>query len=784
MNVSVNWLSDLLGTKLDADDVAHRLAMLGAPVDSIERLNDGLNDIVVARVESVAQHPDADRLSLCQVNTGEGIVEVVCGAPNVTAGCLYPYAPLETVLPGGLKLKKKKIRGIVSNGMLCSASELELGSDHDGIMELDVECEPGQKLTDVLPLSDTMLEVDVTPNRPDLLGHKGVARDLGAVLDLPVKLPPIPGAPVTTATPKQEKEEGAVGGVTVRLEDAEGCPRYMAAVIKGVKVGPSPDWLQARLRGAGQRPINNVVDATNYLLLELNQPMHAFDLAKLGGAVVVRRAKDGETLGTLDGEVRKLDSSMTAICDAKNATAIGGVMGGADSEVTDDTTDILLECAYFDPKRIRETRKTLKMSTDASYRYERGTDIQGMGDALSRAVQLIVAVAGGEESGAPVDLYPSPEKRRSVFLRPERVEHLLGVEVPVKEIEKILTRLGFSVGPKDERLAVHIPGWRPDVMREADLVEEIARIKGYDQFPVQMKSFRPSVVPNDPGPMAETAIRTLFVGKGLNEARSSSLVPQHGEASQALLNPLSQEEGYLRNDLATGLKRSVEYNWSQKVRDVRLFEIGTVFTAASDGGVPVEERRLAAVITGARRPVHFSDSGSVPDFDRWDIKSLFEQAVSASGLKAKVEAQGGGWIAVQGNGESVGWASELDADSPRWAAPLWGFEVKVLAQKRRKRKFSPLPSTPAAERDLALVLPQGVTASQVQELLEKRLGSLLENAFVFDEFSGEGLDGRSVAWRLVFRAPNRTLRDKDVDTLVAKVLRALEEQLDVRRREA
>ena len=434
-------------------------------------------DAAVARVEAAWPHPNADRLSLCLVNTGTAQVEVVCGAPNVKAGARYPYAPEGATLPGGMKLTARKIRGVMSHGMLCSAKELGLGTDHEGILELATDAAPGVPLLEVLPLADTRLVLEITANRPDLLGHKGVARELGAVYGAPVKLPDFPtGAPLGQK-PRAVERRGSVNGIGVTIEDTEGCPRYIAAVVRGVRIGPSPAWLEARLRSVGARPINNVVDATNYLLYELNQPLHAFDLARLrGGNIIVRRANAGERITTLDGEARALTPDMTMICDADGPTAVAGVMGGRDSQVTERTTDLVLECAYFDPKRIRATRKTLRMDTDASYRFERGTDIQAMTDVVRRAVSLIRTVAGGEEREAPVDVFPKPTRPRVVFVRPERVEHLLGVPVSREAIERHLTSVGFAVAPKDGRLHVQVPGWRPDVTREVDLIEEVARL--------------------------------------------------------------------------------------------------------------------------------------------------------------------------------------------------------------------------------------------------------------------------------------------------------------------
>lgn len=783
MNVSLNWLGALLGKQLAADDAAHRLSMAGAGVEAVEPLHRELDDVVIALVEAVDKHPNADRLSLCRVNDGRGVVEVVCGAPNVTAGRKYPFAPVGSVLPGGLKLTARTIRGVTSHGMLCSARELGLGSDHEGILELRTDAEPGTKLTDALELQDTRLTLEITANRPDLLCHKGVARELAPVYGVPVKLPKFPKAPKDGDKPRRVKAKGTVGGIEVSIEDVDGCPRYIAAVIRGVTVGPSPAWLEARLRSIGARPINNVVDATNYVLFELNQPMHAFDLAKLrGSAIIVRRAKPGEKLVTLDGEARDLEPSMTLICDAEGPTAVAGVMGGVDSEVSGETTDVLLECAYFDPKRIRATRKALKMSTEASYRFERGIDQQGMPDAVRRAVSLLRAVAGGTEPEPAIDVYPKPAKPRAVFLRPERVAHLLGMTVETGEIEGLLVSVGFVVAPKGGRLHVQVPGWRPDVTREVDLIEEVARLKGYDAFPVELRAFRPSAVPDDPVEVVKARTRRVLTAHGLNEARTLPLVPESGDGAQPLQNPLSAEEAYLRRDLLPGLARSAARNWASRERDIRLFEIGAVFEQVGPGKPPRETLRVAGLVSGARVPPHWTAAGKAPDYDEWDLKAMFEHAARVAGPPGRVMACDGGWELLDASDTRRGWARAIHADRPAWAAPLWGFELDLEVHATVRTLHRPLPTTPPVERDVALVIPAGVTAAQVEAVMRERGGPFLESATVFDEYRGREVAGRGVAWHLVFRAPDRTLTDADADRALNQMLDALTKQLNVRRR--
>src|SRR5947208_15441196 len=801
MIVSRRWLEALLDRSLDARDVAERLTLHAAAVDAVVPLHQDLSDVLIARVLEVKKHPDADRLSLCLVDRGGGggggggPVEVVCGAPNVQAGKTYPYAPVGAVLPGGLKLERKKIRGVESNGMLCSAKDLGLGADHTGILELDTAAPPGARFIDAMGIGDHQIVIDVPANRPDLLCHKGVARELGAYFGAPVKLPQIPGAkPLSVSPPVRQTAAGVVDGVEVRLEDPEGAPRYLIAVIRGVRVGPSPAWLADRLTAVGQRPINNVVDATNYILFELNQPLHAFDLAKLHGpAVVVRRARPGEKIVTLDGVARTLTADMTAICDAEHPTIVAGVMGSAESEVSADTRDLVLECAYFQPTRIRRTRRALELWSESSYRFERGIDMLGMPDALRRAIELITAVAGGAVRAPALDLWPEPQPERTIFLRPERVSHLLGVAVERPEVERLLTAVGFFVAPKDGRLAVQVPGWRPDVTREVDLIEEVARLKGYDAFPDELRAYRPGTVPDAPDERARAHVREQLVRAGLLEARTLPLGPPDGPDAVPILNPMSAEEAYLRRRLLPGLVRRIEYNWANRNRDIRLFEVGTVFRkgtgTGAGGGGPEEWTSVAGVLTGARRPPHWSEGAKVPDMDIWDLKYHFALAVAVAAPSCDVRPATGeavGWVAVERGGQLVGWAGPLEADAPVWAAPLFGFEVRLAAAQPDLGVYRSLPLQPPVERDLALVLPPGVTAAQVSDVLRRTVAPLLERLEGFDEYRGPGLPPghRSVAWHCTFRDPERTLRERDVDALLARGLEAVEGELGVRRRES
>ena len=790
MNLSRRWLEALVGRSLDAGEVAALLTARCCPVEGVERLHADLDGVLVGRVLEVRRHPNADRLSLCLVDAGAGEpLEVVCGASNVTAGKTYPFAPVGTVLPGGLKLERRKIRGVESNGMLCSARELGLGQDADGILEIETSAPPGTRLLEALPIADERIALEVYANRPDLLGHKGVAREIAAALGAAVKLPPFPGPPDRpTALPliRRSDKKGTVDGLEVRLEDPEGAPRYLIAVVRGVRVGPSPGWLADRLTAVGQRPINNIVDATNYILFELNQPMHAFDLARLRGpAIVVRRANAGERMVTLDGVTRTLTPEMTAICDAERPTIVAGVMGSAESEVTASTTDLVLECAYFQPTRIRRTRRALELTSESSYRYERGVDIQALPDALRRALDLIQSVAGGSMREGPIDLWPNPEQPRAVFLRPDRVTRLLGVEFKRPDVERLLSSVGFVVAPKDERLGVQVPGWRPDVTREVDLIEEVARLSSYDAFPDELRPYRPGTVPDAVSEQVLTRVRAALAGAELLECRSTPLGSADAPDAVPLRNPLSTEESHLRSRLIPQLVARVEYNWSVRERDVRLFEVGTVFHLG-DGGRPEERLSLAGILTGARRPPHWTEAAKVPDMDIWDLKQHFELAVSVAAPGARVVPGDSAdiWRATAPDGRVVGRAGRLEADAPKWAGAVLGFEVEIDVRSERQLTFTPLPEQPATVQDLSLVLPGGVTAEQVEAVVRREARPPLERLEVLDEYRGPNVPAgtRGVTWRCVFRDPTRTLRDREVDDVIRRSLAALEGELGVRRR--
>ncbi|MCL7973828.1 MAG: phenylalanine--tRNA ligase subunit beta [marine benthic group bacterium] len=822
MDVSVNWLRALVpGLEGSAQELADRISLGAIPVDRVIPVGDDLAGIVIARVTEARPHPNADRLTLCRVDAGTGEpIDVVCGAPNVEEGALYPYVAPGQELPGGFRIESRKIRGEMSHGMLCSEKELELGRDAGGIMKLEGNFEPGASFASAMSLPDARLELDLTPNRIDLACHAGVARELAPEGGTGVVLTEFPG-PGWEPVWIDGRTGAESNGVSIRIADADRCFRYLGAIIRGVRVGPSPAWLQARLRGAGARPINNVVDATNYILLESNQPLHAFDLEKLAGSgIQVRAARAGEELRTLDGEKHVLTPACTVIADEDGAIALAGVMGGQESEVSPETVDLLIECAAFDPTHTRHTAAETGLATDASYRFERGIDEVGLEAALTRCVQLILAIAGGEADTEGIRVGGLPPSLAVAELRPERVRQVLGLDLSSARIEELLSPLGFGLRSDGTRelLRFDVPGWRGDVRTESDLLEEVARRHGYDAFPSEPRSFRPSSVPDAPDHERGDRVRRFFAGEGFLEARSLPFVTERRSAVDRipLLRPLSRAEGFLRTDLASVLLSRVEHNWLRGRRSVRLFEVGTAFGSRSprpeappadpspderDAANPfAEERRFAFVITGDRSPDHWE--GSASEVDLWDLKGIVEQLAETFDLGPVAPFAGrvdecqrpfgwGMWLHDEafevGDGECLaGIAGRVDSralDAPPWASPVFAGEFRLGAvQVADRRRFEPLPQYPAVARDLAFTLASTVPASEVESAIRLAAPPLLSNLQLFDVYEGEGVEEgrRSLAWRLVFRAPDRTLTDGEVDEAMTAILRRLEADFDVR----
>ncbi len=822
MKISHEWLARFVPHGKDAAAIRDLITAHVATVEGFAPLRGDLAPFVVGRVIESERIPDT-KLSFNKVDDGSGtLLEVVCGAPNVTVGAKYPFARAGTTVPpsaknpAGLLIEKRKIRGFTSNGMLCSAQELNLGEDADGILELTTDAAPGTPLLDVLPAGDVRLEVDVLPNRPDLLSHRGLAREIaaltGAKLQRPAELASLPAGPATIARGDREVK---AGGLTVRIEEPADCAQYGAAIISGLTVGPSPNWLRAAVEAVGGRSINNLVDATNYLLHGFGQPVHAFDGTKLGGdTIVVRRARAGESLVTLDGTTRKLDPRMLIIADANAATALAGVMGGKASEVTPATTKVVLEVAEFSPRLVRATRRGVGLSTDASYRFERGVDPNGVAEVLALGAALIAQLGGGKVETL-VHVGAANTARAAVTVRPARVALLLGGAIPAAEISSLLTSVGFAVEPQGADLVATPPSWRLDVTREVDCIEEVARLRGYDRLPDVLEGARPGNVPDHPLFTAYRRVRDALVGEGLLEVRPLPFTAGKALGSTELdtalvrvLNPLGEDEPYLRRSVLETLAHRAEYNLNRMQGDVRLFEVGTTFEARGQE-LPREEQRVGVLVMGRRRPVHFSEP-QPPAYDAWDAKALAERLAAVAFPGSAVTLAAGEapvlWH-VEANGTRVGLVRTVPLDAPVWASPAFGIELTLgempsamvagrganahASTPPRPRGAEPvryvaLPTTPAAEFDLALLVPDAVTAAQVDALIRSVSGTQLERLDLFDEFRGAGIPAgtRSLAWRLTFRHPERTLRDKEIDGRRSQLLKTLEAQLGVRPRTA
>lgn len=872
MIVSHDWLKQFVPHDMSPQEVGDLLSRHTVTLDGIESAGADLSPFVVGQVVTCARHPNSDKLSVTKVDDGSGeLLDVVCGAQNIEVGAKYPFARTGTKMPAGIVIEKRKIRGETSNGMLCSARELMLGEDHDGILKLDTDVKPGTPLLEVLEQGDAMINLDVLPNRPDLLSHRGVARELAAITGFAYNLLPlegldksftpptdgyIGGSAVTEPANTKGARTATHNGVTVMVEDAANCPHYLSVIVRGVKIGPSPAWLRKRLESIGARSINNVVDFTNYVLHGYGQPIHAFDLGKLAGSsIVVRPTREGENLVTLDGVERKLATGTTVICDAERPVALAGVMGGRDSEVTDATTDLLIEIASFDAKFVRKTRRSVNLSTDASYRFERGTDVHALEEVAALALFMIPRIAGGSIESL-IYVGRDEQDNKYVPVRTSRVSHLIGVDVSVAESIRLLQSIGCTVATRADEaradgeslpatLHVSAPTWRNDLLSEVDFIEEIARLKGFDSLPDELRATRPGNVPDHPLHIVSRRVRSALVTAGLAETRPMPFT-KTGDESLRVRNPLAEDEPYLRQSLLDTLARRAEFNLSRMQGNVRLFEIGNAFVA-DKGRLPREEMRVGALIMGLRRPPHFTEPNP-PAFDVWDAKALAETIISSAFPRISIfleESDGEGEVLFNittVEGRNIGHVTRVALDKPVWASDAFGVELllgqlpsddvaasnknahgtfafplpeavldakiwsdramtgafetsaKVSEADAKKAiaktipgvhaKYTPIPTTPAAEIDLALIVPDATTAFDVKLALRDAGGDLLENVQLFDEFRGTGVPAgsRSLAWRLTFRHPERTLKEKEIEGRRQALLDTLSKKLGIKPR--
>jgi len=795
MKIPYNWVRELVDVKLSAEDAADRLVNAGLEVASVTPVAPDLKGVVVGEIEAIERElgeSQGHRLVLVRVSTGRARFPVVCGAPNATAGVRAAFAPPGATLPGGRAIGVAKIRGVESHGMLCSERELGLGEEHEAGL-LTVDGAPlGADLVEHLGLDERVLEIEITPNRPDLLSIIGVARELAALTGARLRPP---------AITLRETKPAARALARVRVEAPDLCPRYTVRVISGVRVGPSPAWMAARLRAAGLRPISNVVDITNYVLWELGHPLHAFDADQVGEqTIVVRRAGAGERFTTLDGQTRTLDASMLVIADPARAIGLAGVMGGQNSEVSERTTRVLLESAYFDPGTTRRTSRALGLRTDAAYRFERGADIEGLVDANDRAAQLMAELAGGEVARGLVDVYPRRRKPVRVRLRMSRVERVLGIAPTRAHARKILSGLGLAVRDRGPAmLDVEIPSFRRDLGMEDDLAEELMRVWGYDKLPSTLPGGAVVRVARESDRLRqEGLVRRTLAGAGLLEAVTLSLSDPARAGTLApsvepvkLLNPLSQDASHLRVHPLEGVLGVVATNLRRQQSDVRVFEIARTYERAPGGDTDTAEPRwLALAVCGARADLSWHGGREAADV--YDVKGLAEHALAAFGMATRTQTGGrlGGFEAdchgtlLTEGGDAVAEFGEIAAaarerfgiDAPVFAAAV---RLDSLPSTRQFERARALPRFPSVQRDMAFqIADAALTTAAVEAVIRREAGPLLREVAVFDVFRLP--DGaRSIAWRLTFQAEDRTLTDDEVNAIHARVAARVSGELGI-----
>jgi phenylalanyl-tRNA synthetase beta chain len=788
MRLSLNWLADFVDLTLEAPALADRLTMAGLEVEALEVVTPDFSGVVVGQVLKVDRHPQADRLQVAEVTTGSRTYRVVCGAPNLQAGVLYPFAPPGAVIAGGHKIKAAKLRGVLSEGMLLAEDELGLSPDHVGLMEIPQDLPLGRDFAAALDLTDVVLEVAVTANRSDCLSLLGLAREVAALLDRPLRHPEV-NVPPAPAPGLQAR---------VTILDPVHCPRYAARLLTGLIVKPSPFWLRRRLQVAGLRAINNLVDVTNYVLLEFGQPLHAFDFARLaGGEIVVRLPRPGERVfTTLDGAERQLDPETLLICDAERPVALAGIMGGLDSEVTAATTQVLIESAYFNPRTIRRTGKRLSLSTEASYRFERGVDPEGVIHALERATQLMCLVGDGAVTAARLDEYPTPIQHPRLNLRVSRANQVLGTDFSSQQMLHLLRRLHLPALALDaENLVLQVPSFRGDLEREEDLIEEIARLAGYDAIPVTLPRGVVATPRPDPAVQVLTAARELLQDLGFFEVityafqsdRLGSLMA--GDTSMLrLANPLSEEQAVMRASLLPGLLDTLRRNTLKQNLDVRLFEISKVFLPRPGEDLPQEEHWLTGLMYGAREEVAWNTTRESVDF--FDLKGAVETLLDGLLIPdvTFAEANLPGYLRygarVFSGDRELGVLGQLQpelGDRLDLEGEIYAFNLDFAALCRSSVPplFTPLPRYPAVYRDIALVLPDRVPAARVAEALYRHGRPWLVEARLFDVYSGDPVPPgkRSLAFRLSYRDPERTLTDDLVNSHHQALVAALEKDL-------
>ncbi|MEE8480055.1 MAG: phenylalanine--tRNA ligase subunit beta [Desulfobacterales bacterium] len=798
MKVSLSWLKDYVSIEMEIQNLADALTMAGLEVEAVSDRYDYLDSVVVGRVVKISPHPNADKLQVCEVDVGERIISVVCGAPNLTKDMLSPTALPGTVLPDGFILEKTIMRGVTSEGMLCSEGELGLGPDKSGIMTIRPSKSVGDKVAKALELSDMVVELDLTPNRPDCLSIIGIAREIAAIQKTNIRYPDIS---------LSESSDNISDLTSVTIKAPDHCPRYAARLLFDVSIEPSPFWLQDRLMSVGLRPINNIVDLTNFVLMETGQPLHAFDFDNLAeNRIVVRTANEGETFTSLDNKDRILSKDMLMICDGERPVAIGGVMGGLNSEIEESTTRILIESAYFDPVSIRKTSKKLGLKTDASHRFERGVDLDGTITALNRSAQLMAEIGGGKLIKGIIDEYSKPVRRKTITLSTKNTNRLLGTRLEQNEIKELLESIEFKVEKDDQKynqdkLGVIPPSFRVDIKRPEDLMEEVARLSGYNNIPATF----PVIPAEDRHPAKQLTLREkikrLMIGSGFTEVINYSFV---GKQSRDLLelasndprrrllnilNPLTEAQAVMRTSIIPGLLGTMHRNISKQVKNLKLFEAGKIFISRGQDNLPEEIEMLAGLWTGSRFDIswHFQET----DCDFYDIKGAVERLLyglninnpefivmpvdSCNYTKPGYTAQ------IISENNSLGLVGEVspqvlnnfDLKQTAFIFELNLHNLSTIIPETIQSK--PIPKFPAISRDITMVIDKGIELRKMLETAENIDEELVENIQFFDVFEGGPIPAgkKNISFRITYRSSKETLEDD----LVNHIHKSISERL-------
>lgn len=791
MRISLNWLKEFVDFHMSSEELAERLEMTGTALESITKVGADFSGVITGYVKAVEQHPKADRLHLCKVDVGRGEdLSIVCGAPNVAVGQKVAVAVVGSTLPGGAKIGKAVIRDVPSEGMMASETELGLGEDASGIMVLDENIPIGVDLKEALDLDDYIIDFEITPNRPDCMSMVGIAREVAALIGGKLRMPELR---------LKEEEPPANSQAQVEVNDVDLCPRYSARVVTDLTVKPSPFWMRQRLVKGGIRPINNLVDVTNYVLLELGQPLHAFDLELLKDeTIIVRRAKPRETIETLDGETHELSPEMLVIADKSRPVALAGIMGGANTEIRDETTRCLIESAYFTAETVCRTGYALDMRSEASSRFERGLDPNGTMFAADRAAQLMAELGGGKVLRGAIDVYPEKVAPKTITLRSARVNGILGTVLNEEEIAGTLNRIELET-TVEANISVTVPTFRPDLEREIDLVEEVGRLYGYENMPSTLPSATGQHGGRTPAQYAAMTVRNTLIASGLDEIVTYAFIDPKDLASVdaeerwrlvKLMNPLSEEQSVLRPTLLPGLLKTIKYNTNYGQKDVQICEMGRVFAARDGSGLPDEEVRAAFALTGAWDDDEWY--GDPSPVDLFDAKGIVEAVIARLGFSgATVVRASYPWLhpgkaaSVMLEGKEAGYFGELhpavrDAFDLDHDVFIGDLSVDLLVGSIPDTiRVSPPSKYPAITYDLALIVDQSVPAGDIERVIRRSGGELLRAVRLFDIYQGEQVpEGKkSMAYRVVLQSTERTLKESEGEAARSAIVQALQEEL-------